>query len=305
VSRKIWGIVFSKTCAQPETGKRPRRRQPSPSSSSLFSRRGWRVVPFFIAAQAGACLDGQLLVDRPIAPMFGAREQAAPVVRGEIRNLPESAMDLAIVLSGVAGGRSFRTGVAGDGTFELINVPPGGYLLRLVDAHTPEQSLLEQMVRIESADQPIVLEFPRASTQSPASTVPADQLRHPLSRKGAGMIRKAQDYAKAGEHARAIQELSRALKDPSAAPYAHSLLGVEYLKTHQPGAALNELEQAAQSLPHDTGVHSNLGYALLLSGDLDRAEEEIRRALDLDGGNSSARFLRDYIAKARASVMLR
>ena len=113
------------------------------------------------------------------------------------------------------------------------------------------------------------------------------------------MIRKAQSLAAAADHLKAIEELTQALKEPSAAPYAHALLGQEYLKTGQAAPAAKELEQASAMLPHDAIIHSNFGYALFLMGEFARGEQEVRRALELDRNNSPAQRLLGYILKAR------
>jgi Flp pilus assembly protein TadD len=121
--------------------------------------------------------------------------------------------------------------------------------------------------------------------------VSAEELRHPLSRKGAKMLRKAQEMGQAGDHSKAIEELRRALKERSAIPYAHSLLGVEYLKTRQVPAAVQELRESVKLLPHSSGNHSNLGYALYLSGQKEEGELEVHQALLLDKNNRQAQYL--------------
>ena len=133
----------------------------------------------------------------------------------------------------------------------------------------------------------------------PAGAVSVEQLRHPISRKAAGMLRKAQNLAASGRHAEAIAQLQLAVQDRSAAPYAHSMLGVEYLKTGQTLAAIAELEQAAALLPRNEADLSNLGYAYFLAGDLDQGEQEARRALELDRDNPKTRRVLAQILAAR------
>src|ERR1700683_5117945 len=105
-----------------------------------------------------------------------------------------------------------------------------------------------------------------AGTISPAGTVSVEQLQHPLSRKGVRLLRQAQNFAAMGDHGKAIAELQLALKERSAIPYAHSLLGSEYLRINQAPAAIEALEQAIKLLPRNAANHSNLGYALFLLG---------------------------------------
>jgi len=131
-----------------------------------------------------------------------------------------------------------------------------------------------------------------------AATISVDQLQHPLSRKGAGLLRQAQNFSAMGDHARAIEELQLALKERSAIPYAHSLLGTEYLRTNQVPAAIEALEQAVKMLPRTAVNYANLGYALFLMGSVERAEVELRRALDLDRNNEKTRRVLSIVTHA-------
>src|SRR5579872_1650371 len=58
--------------------------------------------------------------------------------------------------------------------------------------------------------------------RSAPATVSAEELRHPVSRKGVKLIKQALAYSRVGDHPKAIQELQLALREPSAVPYAHS-----------------------------------------------------------------------------------
>jgi Tfp pilus assembly protein PilF len=132
-------------------------------------------------------------------------------------------------------------------------------------------------------------------------TVSAEELRHPLSRKGRKLIEKAQDYARAGDDSHAIEELDVALKEPTAVPYAHSVLGAEYLKLHQIRKAIAEFEAAVHLLPRSPIDHSNLGFVLCVGGQTVRGAGEIEKALSLDQGLLKARFLKGVMLLDRGS----
>lgn len=133
----------------------------------------------------------------------------------------------------------------------------------------------------------------------PAGTVSVEQLEHPLSPKAAKLLEKARNFAAMGLPDKAIAQLHTALKERSAVPYAHSMLGAEYLRMKRIPEAISELEQALTLLPRNVPDRSNLGYALFLSGDLDRAESEVRKALELDCNNPKTRKVLSKILEAR------
>jgi tetratricopeptide (TPR) repeat protein len=122
----------------------------------------------------------------------------------------------------------------------------------------------------------------RPVSPEPIST---DELRHPLTGKALKLIRKAEGLIASHDYAQAREELQKAAKDRAAAPYAHSLLGQEYLRNAQFADAVTELKTAIFSLPSSVPDHANLGYALLMTGQPAAAEQELRRALELQPSN--------------------
>ena len=117
---------------------------------------------------------------------------------------------------------------------------------------------------------------------------------HPLSAKARRHLVKALHLAEAGEHPAAIKELRETLvKEPSSAPYAQNLLGVEYVQNQQFAEARNSFEEAARLMPHESVNHSNLGVSLAVAGNWNSAEQEARKALELDPDNSKAKSLLD------------
>jgi tetratricopeptide (TPR) repeat protein len=134
-------------------------------------------------------------------------------------------------------------------------------------------------------------------------TVSVDNLANPPSKAAIKIIKKAERYSEAGDHAKAIEILRNAPMDPAGAPYLHSRLGTEYLKSAQYTLAVPELEAAARLLPRESVHHSNLAYAYQTLGQLDRAETEARQAVNLDHSNAKARFLLGSILLNRLSTL--
>lgn len=134
-------------------------------------------------------------------------------------------------------------------------------------------------------------------------TVSVDSLAKPPSRAAVKILNKAIRYSEAGNSAKAIEILRNAPMDPAGAPYLHSRLGTEYLKTGQYALALPELQEAALLLPKEPAHHSNLAYAYQMLGQLDRAETEARVAVNLDHSNVKARFLLGSILMNRPTTL--
>ena len=116
------------------------------------------------------------------------------------------------------------------------------------------------------------------------------------------MLLKAWEAMNVAKHEAAIKQLQETLaKYPDSAPYVHSLLGVEYLKTDRFKAAVSSFEQAVSLLPHDAWNHYNLGLSLACVGDLNRGEQEVRRALELDPKNASMQPLLGALVQRKHS----
>ena len=132
--------------------------------------------------------------------------------------------------------------------------------------------------------------------------VSADVLRHPISQKTRRMLQRAMDWMRSGKHREAIEQLEETLsKDPASAPYVHSLLGFEFMRTDQYAAAVSSFDQAVALLPHDPINRTNYGVALAAVGDYERAEEQVRVARELDPENPNIRLCADAIARSRRS----
>jgi tetratricopeptide (TPR) repeat protein len=130
---------------------------------------------------------------------------------------------------------------------------------------------------------PVIIDSGPPEHRPPTATVSAEVLRYPLSDKALQMLRKALQISDAGDHARAIRQLQKTLdKCPGTDAYVYSLIGVEYIKSEQIPQAVDALEQAVKLLPRDASNHANLGLALFSEAQYDRAEWELKRALELD-----------------------
>jgi tetratricopeptide (TPR) repeat protein len=144
---------------------------------------------------------------------------------------------------------------------------------------------------------------PAISSPSGSGTVSADELRHPLSDRTRSHLRKVRETIDAGEHAAAIEQLKEVLaKDPDAAISAHALLGIEYMRTEQFHAAANSFERAVAILPRDAVTRYNFGLSLVCAGQIERGEQEVRRAVEIDPNNKTMQALLARLAESKVLV---
>jgi len=128
---------------------------------------------------------------------------------------------------------------------------------------------------------------PEAKPSPGSAVVSVDVLRHPITAKVRQRLASAMERMESGDHETAIGQLLETLaKYPDSAPYVHNLLGVEYVKTDRFTDAVTSLQKAVVLLPHDAMTHYNLGLALICTRDYDRAEQQVRLAVDLDPKNT-------------------
>jgi tetratricopeptide (TPR) repeat protein len=204
------------------------------------------------------------------------------VLEREIRGRADGAISVQLVNSSnmmLMGSSS----VSSDGTFAIRDVNPGSYLVRFIGA---DNKAVRQGEEFE-----VSIGMEPSQPEGPSSTISAQTLARPPSKKALRYLTKAQRYSEAGNSSKAIEMLKSAPLDAASASYVHSRLGTEYLKLGQYTLALPELEDAARLAPKDSVHRSNLAYVYQALGRNDAAEAAARKALDLDGGNSKAHFL--------------
>jgi len=143
------------------------------------------------------------------------------------------------------------------------------------------------------------LNAPSSQSQTASNgpvVVSADVLRHPLSSKARRELENARHQIDLGNHAAAIEELRKTMvKYPGTAPYAYNLLGREYIENREYVKAQESFAEAARLMPHEAAPRSNLGLSLAILGQWERAEQEIRKALQLDRANVKAKQILEIV----------
>jgi Flp pilus assembly protein TadD len=127
--------------------------------------------------------------------------------------------------------------------------------------------------------------------QSGAGTVSVEELRNPLTGKSLKAILTAQQDLRSGQRQKGLEELRLAMKDPSAMPYAISILGAEHIRMGDFNVAVSELQQAVRLLPGRPENLSNLAYALYLTGNIETGLVEAHKALQLDPAGPKTRLV--------------
>lgn len=109
------------------------------------------------------------------------------------------------------------------------------------------------------------------------------------SRPRARLLR-AECLRRLGRHADA-RHAYRALLSGPAAPDAHRGLGLIAATEEDLPTALASLARAQRGRPTDPRIRNDLGYALLLAGQLAAAETQLATAVELGGGDRAMRNL--------------
>lgn len=99
------------------------------------------------------------------------------------------------------------------------------------------------------------------------------------------------------ERARRLLAAAQQLDPRNPEPFAQ--MGSLLLDQNNPGAALEQFDQALQRAPGSADAHSNRGTALYLLGHLPEAEAEFSRAVDLDPCHYNARHNLSLLYRAR------
>ena len=124
-----------------------------------------------------------------------------------------------------------------------------------------------------------------------AQTVTIQQLRHVVPKNALKEVEKAkQAYAK-HQMAETIDHLKNVIGfDPEFAG-ARNDLAVVYLQMENPGQAIDQLEEAIKTDPHNPLFFSNLAVGYVAVNRLADAERAARTTVDLDGAARYPRYL--------------
>jgi Flp pilus assembly protein TadD len=126
---------------------------------------------------------------------------------------------------------------------------------------------------------------------SAGGTVSVQELQRPLEGKGLRMLQKAKDLMARGDHARGMEQMRAALREPGAEPYAWGMLGAEHLRRGDLASAVMELQSAVNLLPGVPEHQSNLALTLAALHRNDEALVHARKAVQLNPSRPKTRYV--------------
>jgi hypothetical protein len=230
-----------------------------------------------------------------------AQERTISVVKGAIAtDQPLEGSHLVATLTPVLTHNLLQHVQVGiDGSFEFHDVPPGSYRVEISTANGDPIQI--DTVSLTAPGDRIEIRLPGHANKPGAGTVSVRDLQHPMSSKSKRLFVDAQKASEKGEFEKEIGILRSALNDAGAVPYVRMNVGVAYLRAGQAANAIPELQEAVRLIPDSAVARTNFAYALLMTKNIDAAEVEGRRALQLDKNNAKARWVMGSILIVKGS----
>lgn len=215
----------------------------------------------------------------------GFAQQGFPgsgLIRGEV-SLPEgvSADGLVVELHDVANQlTNNQVSLDRDGSFQLHEVPPGIYDIRIVNIRG--DVLLERVMPVHEGG---VLSLQLSSVghdRKPQGAVSVSRLLHPIPRDAEKEFIRAMEARENGRLNESVEHLEKAIRIFPAYTEAHNNLGVRLFVSGQNDKAAQEFRTAIALDPACAKAYANLSLVLAAEHHYSDAEEAARRALQLE-----------------------
>lgn len=214
------------------------------------------------------------------------------VIRGEIRSdQPTGLHDHWVELIGLdRTNDTARVDVQFDGAFQIRNVRPGTYTLRVTSL---DGSLVHQeMVTIVPQNGILTVRLPAAKREPlTPGTVSITQLQHPPARKAFQAVLSAQRFSESGQPAKAVEELEKAIRISPEYADAYNNLAVQHIRLGRYDEAAGELERAIEIAGPNPLLLTNLAFTRIQLDRIPEAATAARAALRLDGGFAQAHLI--------------
>src|SRR5215469_8105880 len=189
-----------------------------------------------------------------------------------------------------------------NGAFTFRRISPGSYHV-VIDAgkeFEPVNETVDIMSSGSSHGQSMAQTFSVQINLTPVvrslpapRTVSARGLSVP--KEAAASYKQAIKLSQAGERAKAIEELKKALAIYPEFMLALNEMGVQYIRLHQPDKAAEPLRAALKIAPDAFAPQLNYGIAQVQMKSYEQASASLKKAVDQDGSSAEARL---YLGEA-------
>lgn len=189
-----------------------------------------------------------------------------------------------------------------DGKFRFTTLRPDEYTV-IVDAGDQYEKASETVIignsgAVPAQGNPFELAVPLSyqiqiylkPKRTTGELAPANMAAN-VPQRARELFRQALENSRAGDHAKAIEQLKSAILLAPKFSLAYNELAVQYLKTGWADHAVDTLREALQINPEDFTLRLNYGIALLNQKKFAAAESELRLAIQKSNGDSpTARY---------------
>jgi Tfp pilus assembly protein PilF len=210
-------------------------------------------------------------------------------VRGEVAGAAQYPGGALLVAFRSSDGFARSADVSGSGSFQLMDLPVGTYEVAVTDQLG--NVLCRDMVTVPSPA--VTLQLPEAArrgTGTIAGTVSMARLQHKVPDKAVKEFEKALAALKRSDREKGFEHLQKAVDVDPEFMEAYNNLGVQYMFQGETARALDAFDHAAKLDPGSARAAANCGAALFNLKRYKEAATAARRAVDLDGSMSKARY---------------
>lgn len=183
------------------------------------------------------------------------------------------------------------------GDFEIRGVAAGIYTLRVMDE--AENEITSQPVEVTQANSQIAVRIQNAPKGPTGESISVARLRHKPDKRAMSAAVKAQKLSQAGAHARAAEELEKAVTFDPQFTEARVNLGAEYMRAGRYEEAVAAFREAVKADAATAMYQSNLAVGLAKLGQLGEAETWARSSLRLNGASPVGHYVLGCVLAAR------
>ena len=233
------------------------------------------------------------LVSGSPAALNGAT--ATSQLRGTIRDFPRGISGVTVELENPASrNRLLQAAVNIDGTFDVRDIPPGSYVIKVLSAHG--DVIFQTLGEVSPLGATIALQWPkRKNDQKPITGTVSVAALKPVPKLALRAAKDAQKAAHQGKHEDAAWSLKEAISIYPKYAEAHAMLGVQYIRMKRHAEAVDEFQTAVELGMEDPKVYTNLGISYIELGRYDDARAALRQALTMDPLSPSANYMMGFV----------